>query len=415
MKNIFYCSNTQSDMFSHNTRSKFNSYIDINDLDYLPDQDIEAAIKSITFDNRRSDNLLKDHVLAIRSNICGHTIRNGEYDTLISLINSTRLTKDVVHVEFKNPTFFETRKELLSRSYFEIIDVNTDTVPNFASGSPTYIQVVIRKSALRMKKPFNIFLDSSCTKSKALYSKNSSMDFTIDLPERMDFRRNWHVALKSLFIPNKLYNIYNCYFKFYYYNWKYQSQHSATSFNIMPGYYANLQDLIDTFNRALKIYEIKLHCKIVDGKVVINYYDEWTEWIYSRKLILSPSFAHILGFDKGEISDKDFELQFNKIQEQRAPSESNLCLLTPRNLIVCCDVVDDTIFGGQHVRLLRLVTNPMNKESDILTFDFLQNEYVELSVKEFKSIKIRIVDVTGETINCGSTIPTRLQLMFVNV
>ena len=183
----------------------------------------------------------------------------------------------------------------------------------------------------------------------------------------------------------------------------------------MPGYYANLQDLIDTFNRALKIYEIKLHCKIVDGKVVINYYDEWTEWIYSRKLILSPSFAHILGFDKGEISDGDFELQFNKIQEQRAPSESNLCLLTPRNLIVCCDVVDDTIFGGQHVRLLRLVTNPMNKESDILTFDFLQNEYVELSVKEFKSIKIRIVDVTGETINCDSTIPTRLQLMFVNV
>ena len=110
-----------------------------------------------------------------------------------------------------------------------------------------------------------------------------------------------------------------------------------------------------------------------------------------------------------------FELQFNKIQEQRAPSESNLCLLTPRNLIVCCDVVDDTIFGGQHVRLLRLVTNPMNKESDILTFDFLQNEYVELSVKEFKSIKIRIVDVSGETINCDSTIPTRLQLMFVNV
>ena len=173
MKNIFYCSNTQSDMFSHNTRSKFNSYIDINDLDYLPDQDIEAAIKSITFDNRRSDNLLKDNVLAIRSNICGHTIRNGEYDRLISLINATRLAKDVVHVEFKNPTFFETRKELLSTAYFEIIDVNTDTAPNFASGSPTYIQVVIRKSALRMKKPFNIFLDSSCTKSKALYSKNT--------------------------------------------------------------------------------------------------------------------------------------------------------------------------------------------------------------------------------------------------
>ena len=45
MKNIFFCSSMQSDMFPQNTRSKFDSYIDVNDLEYISDNDIEAAIK----------------------------------------------------------------------------------------------------------------------------------------------------------------------------------------------------------------------------------------------------------------------------------------------------------------------------------------------------------------------------------
>ena len=55
MKNIFYCSNAHKELFSNNTRSNFNSYIDISDLNYLhDDDDIEATIKSITFDNKES-------------------------------------------------------------------------------------------------------------------------------------------------------------------------------------------------------------------------------------------------------------------------------------------------------------------------------------------------------------------------
>ena len=52
MKNIFYCSNVHKELFDHNKRSSFNSYIDIHDLNYLQDDNIEAAIKSITFDNK---------------------------------------------------------------------------------------------------------------------------------------------------------------------------------------------------------------------------------------------------------------------------------------------------------------------------------------------------------------------------
>ena len=53
--------------------------------------------------------------------------------------------------------------------------------------------------------------------------------------------------------------------------------------------------------------------------------------------------------------------------------------------------------------------------SNILSFEFLQNEYVDLNVKEFKSIQIAIMDVTGNSVKTDSSTPTRLQLMFSTV
>ena len=50
MNNIFFCSNVQLQTFKFNTRSNFKNYIDIDNLDYLPDGDIEVAIKRIIFD-----------------------------------------------------------------------------------------------------------------------------------------------------------------------------------------------------------------------------------------------------------------------------------------------------------------------------------------------------------------------------
>ena len=53
----------------------------------------------------------------------------------------------------------------------------------------------------------------------------------------------------------------------------------------------------------------------------------------------------------------------------------------PKNLTIVCDVVDNTIFSGEHVKLLRLVTNNVRSDSDILSFNFVQNEFVNLNVE----------------------------------
>ena len=253
-----------------------------------------------------------------------------------------------------------------------------------------------------MKKPLNIFLDSSCTKSKALYPKNNGMEFTFDLPERMDFKRNWHVALKSLLIPTKFINVDDCYVKYFYYNWALFDDFQRNIVTITSSHHSSIESVLQQFNRVLEIFEIQIRAKIVGGKVRMGFYDGWREWPYSNSLTLSPKLAHILGFQKYDGSKKngEFEVEFNKRSTQVASYEPDIFLLYPRNLIIGCDIVGDTMFSGERIKLLRLVTNPIDTSSDMISYDFLQNEYVELKVKEFKSISIRIADISGETIKC---------------
>lgn len=410
MKSIYYCSNTQSDIFPQNTRSKFESYIDINDLSYLPPTNIEAAIKSIIFDNKRSEYLPTEEVLALRSNIGETTIRSSEYDNVLSILNVNGLQKDIVHIQFDNPTFFSTRKELLSQASFQLICVNSNNLPNFIHGSPTYIQVVVRETEGRMKRPFNIFLDSDDVKSKEMYPNNTNMNFTIDLPERMSFNRRWNVTLKSLIIPNTLYNI--CDDLFYIKYIQFGKGGLNTTLQIKNGCYRNISLLIREIQSIFDSNKIPLKIKDYGGRIIIMY-KYWRKKMTERQLYLSPYLAFMLGYN-GKLEMGQF-LNFSVLKEYLAPHEFNIHLLTPRSLVVCCDIVDDTIFGAQHVKLLRLVTNNINPNLDILSFDFFQNEYVDLNVKEFKNISIRIADVTGNTVKSETTIPTRMQLVFTNI
>ena len=81
MKNLFYCSSVQKELFDFNTRSLFQNYIDIDNLEYLPKGDIEVAVKKIIFDNDVNNNhrnslifrnkrSTENPILALKSNIC---------------------------------------------------------------------------------------------------------------------------------------------------------------------------------------------------------------------------------------------------------------------------------------------------------------------------------------------------------
>ena len=78
-----------------------------------------------------------------------------------------------------------------------------------------------------------------------------------------------------------------------------------------------------------------------------------------------------------------------------------------------CDIVEDTIFGGERLKLLGLITNKLERIGDTIQYDFLHDEYFDLRTHEFERIKIRISDVTGGLLKVDyAEIETRLQLEF---
>ena len=358
--------------------------------------------------------LFRSSVYGIRSNISEPSISSSAYDTLVCMFQDNE-KHDVLNIEFQNPTFFKTRKELLSYAHFDIVNLDTDTTKTVIPiGSPTYIQTVIQPSVPRMKRPFSIFLDSSCPISKKLYVNNANTDFSIELPERMCFRRNWTVALKTLHLPNRIKNIEGCLFIFS--RWIVSEDGTLQNFEtirvpLRNASFSTVDSFVKEIKNAFRKEKVRVRLgKTDDGEKIKITYQRTIRKGTRVVLYMNNNLATILGYTSSPKHGQN--LRFDENKEYIAPHTPNLHLLYPRNLIVACNIANDTIFGGQHVKLLRLITNTDNLNSDILSFDFLQDEKVNLGIREFKSIHISILDATGNPVKSESLQPTRLQLMF---
>merc|ERR1712002_523440 len=367
-----------------------------------------TLVKSFEVRLKLKPRLFHSKLYGIRSNLSDPTISSSQYDTLISVFQDYS-KQDVLNIEFQNPCFFKTRKELLSRTKFEIIDLNQSN-QNPAIGAPTYIQTIVKPSSYKMKRPFTIFLDSSCPVSQKLYPKNTNTDFTIELPERLNFRRDWTVTLKTLFLSNKIQNIEGCECRY-----RLLSPMNVTkekSFTIKSGNYNTLSSFLHEISVGFR--NQRMHLTIEqseEGRVKIKQDESYTpKRGYKVELRLSKYLARILGYTSSPIEDQ--YLRFDEEFEYLAPHDPKLFLIYPKNLIVGCNIVDDTIFASHHVKLLRLITNSDNLDSDILSFEFLKDEKVNLGIREFKNIHISIMDTTGSPVKSESNLPSRLQLTF---
>ena len=130
-------------------------------------------------------------------------------------------------------------------------------------------------------------------------------------------------------------------------------------------------------------------------------------------VLLSSYLSYILGYN-AEVSEIGQYLRFDQNLEYLAPYNADVFRIYPNNMIVGCDIVDNTIFGGQHLKLLRLVANNTHPSSDLISFDFHQDEYVDLGVRDFKSIRISIMDVTGQVLKSEGATCLQLKNLLLN-
>ena len=423
--------------------------VDILDIDedkIYHDVTKELLTKNINYDYIKvkkstlssEESLLKPMLMGIRSNISDHSIRNNIYDQIVAAFNINNLS-GVSEIVFKNPIFYPTTKEKLCSPTFELVDFLTNDRPYFDIGNPTIITCLIRP---RMKEhdSFAVMLDSSCHQSKTLYDDNSPTNFRIELAERIILPENWGVSLKSLFLTNNLYNINSDKFfmsyeeeyrpgdgnlplveygpprpgrrmpeRYYLNELQQRYEYHVNFIPVKPGCYKNLSQLLKAIQDSFDDNNIKLNITTADDKTItIKTKSDVDGGTFKIK------FSPYLSFTLGLTSDLQnvFEKTFKKSQEISTIAEARLKMLNPKYIIVCADIVDETIFSGEQVKLLRMLVNTENDEQHILNFDFLHPDIKNIKNREFSSIQITITDISGHPILTDSVVPTLLQLQF---
>ena len=425
--------------------------VDILDIDedkLYHDVTKELLTKTINYDYIKvkkkptlstEESLLKPMLMGIRSNIADHSIRNNIYDQIIAVFNINNLS-GVREIEFKDPVFYPTTKEKLCNATFELVDFLTNERPYFDVGSPTIINCLIRP---RMKEhnSFAVMLDSSCNRSRTLYDDNSPTNFRIELPERIILPENWGVSLKSLFLTNNLYNITSDKFfmsyeeeynqgdrlplveygppnpgrrmpeRYYLNELQGRYEYHVNAISIKPGCYKDLSQLVDAIQESFDEHNIRLDITTANNKTIIVRTKSDVDG-GTFKIRFSPYLSFTLGLTSD--LQNGFEKTFKKSHEVATIAEARLKMLNPKYIIVCADIVNETIFSGEQVQLLRMLVNIENDEQHILNFEFLHPDVKDIKIREFSSIQITITDITGNPLLTDSIIPTLLQLQFVS-
>ena len=341
----------------------------------------------------------------MKSNICKESVFNNSYDNILCIFN----TENKFYIEFKKPTYFLTRKELLSDAKFTIVNLKTHDQPNWDEGAPTFIHLIIQP---RMTKTFNIFMESNDAISKIKFPKNNNMEFTIDLPER--FRLNgWQVCLKSLLIPSKIWNIYEDTMP----SWQFKTNNKSiiglsNHFEFPEGSYEVI-DILHLMQHVMTFYKLPVNIMLNEQKnrVVMKLKRKSVDDSHYYAFIFNGYLNKILGFTfKAEEKVISLAKDYHTQEAHYAP---NIHAYTPKSIIVTCDIAADTIFGGERLKLLRLITNKMERHGDTVHYDFFNDEYVNLRTHEFERITVRISDVTGEALKIDyREIESRVQLEF---
>ena len=102
-----------------------------------------------------------------------------------------------------------------------------------------------------MYNTFNIFLASNDAASMLNFLESKNLEFTINLPQRYGLGK-WKVCLKSMIIPNSIYNLYNNQklsftFTMHVAGYKFPK---ACCQNIIPGYY-EVEDILEQIQQYI--------------------------------------------------------------------------------------------------------------------------------------------------------------------
>ena len=401
---IIYASDAYTSLFPQNSRFRFETFTNPMDLSYIASGDIEVTIQTITFDNLD----FAGQTLALRTNLIPDSICSYGWDKIACIFTipddgNTQFT-------FQSPIFFPTTQALLSTAVFEIVNVNIapNINTNFISEPPsmkqvtpnaTKIHVLVKKREERMKEPFQVILDSSCSTSKKLFPSNTNTNFTVQLPQRMEFQRDSTICLKSIHMSNEFKR--GCTIRAIVTT---GDGSSVQKIEDLDESISTIEDLVKAIND--KIGGI-VHFAIEEGGLVTIKFGDKCEENFTIRVEMSRNLMRILGFQQQSV------IFTGKKRIVTSTHKPNIDAVH-QCIFVCCNIVEHSVACGQMHQVLQFFCTP-NKVGKTIYHEFQNNLPVKLDRKQFDRIKIQIRDTDGKILECKEeNVPTHMQLVFEN-
>ena len=377
----------------------------------------DSYLNKVISTNKVDLEQVKPVLLGLRTSLSKPDIfKNCMYDTQIEFLNVKDMSSGIQIFRVQQPTLHDTSIEKISNVEFELIDIDTGTRPNFSIGTPTFLQFHVNDK-ISMSHRFNLFLDSSDKLSQTYFPTNNSSDFCIKLPERLEFNKTWEIALKNIFIGNDLFNIYSesCWFSFNIITEKTIDANADTRIFLDDGLFKTTKELCEYIQSIFEQKKLKLKISVRNKsnrvKIICEEEKKARSGYYKYIMKISPMLANILGFDRSNLNE--FIIPLHIKRSFSATYSPDIDLLVPRNFMILCDVVSESVFGSKSIKILKLLSTNFDRKKEIINLGFHQEEFVNIAIKEFASIRIQIVDTTGELIKSKQKYPTRCQIQFM--
>ena len=246
--------------------------------------------------------------------------------------------------------------------------------------------------------------------SGEIFPNNTISSFTNFLPEQVNLKGQWEVAISELSYPSLYPNITEGIFKVF----KEELSKSVSTYNLEPGLYTSITDIVEAMNTLIQgrnnPNETCITVKVSrrTQEVVIM-------------LANDTSGLAFCGTELGHIFGNNGENEFGVLIIGKCPHEPEFAydIVRIHSLMIYSDLVEYNIVGDTKAPLLRCFHFISKlKRGDIITTGQYMNyqtfsnlQFRRLLKNFFHSIHIDLRDTSGEKIPFVSVGITRLVLM----
>lgn len=233
----------------------------------------------------------------------------------------------------------------------------------------------------------DFFITLISNSSLNYYPNNSTSNFTVQLPKKIELNDEWRVGLAEIHYNYNFFNITENNNNFIITEISHHTQ--FTKHGIKTGFYSDVDDILQLIQQETE-----------------KKFGKWIEYdIWKKQIIITKTDEIKSLMEKG--SDFKIEFEGRLAMQLGFPPNTNVldyttppytCCINfgiPDQIFIYSDIIEPQFIGDKAVQVLRIVNNKYNEYGASIFTEFKDIQYVNLMKKQFESINIILRDTSG--------------------